>query len=93
MLRNLEKHKKYQTAYKPNDFYWGLGVEHETYIESSKLKQISLRGLKENCAPERYSVDYYNVYNRQQLHKALDGLFAEDEKILVPILINSHTLT
>jgi hypothetical protein len=91
MLRNLEKHKKYQTAYKPNDFYWGLGVEHETYLESSKLKQVSLRGLKENCAPERYSVDYYNVYNRQQLHKALDGLFAEDEKILIPILANSHT--
>lgn len=91
MLRNLEKHKKYQTAYKPNDFYWGLGIEHETYIESSKLKQVSLRGLKENCAPERYSVDYYNVYNRQQLHKALDGLFAEDEKILLPILANSHT--
>ncbi len=91
MLRNLEKHKKYQTAYKANDFYWGLGIEHETYIETSKLKQVSLRGLKENCAPERYSVDYYNVYTRQQLHKALDGLFAEDEKILVPILVNSHT--
>jgi hypothetical protein len=91
MLRNLEKHKKYQVAYKPNDFYWGLGVEHETYIESSKLKQVSLRGLKENCAPERYSVDYYNVYNRQQLHKALDGMFTDDEKILLPILANSHT--
>ena len=48
MLRNLEKHQKYKTAYKPNDFYWGLGVEHETYLETSKLKQVTLKELKEN---------------------------------------------
>ena len=91
MLRNLDKHKKYKTSYKANDFYWGLGVEHETYIETSKLKQITLKELKENRVAERYCVDYYSVYNKESLDKTLDGLFEADQKILLPILLNSHT--
>jgi len=91
MLRNLEKHKKYKTAYRPNDFYWGLGVEHETYLETSKLKQVTLKELKENRGSERYSVSYYSIYNIETLNTALDGLFEADQKILVPILVNSHT--
>ena len=27
------KHKKYYSSYKPNDTYWGIGIENETYIE------------------------------------------------------------
>jgi|688.fasta_scaffold75444_3 hypothetical protein len=91
MLRNLEKHQKYKTAYKPNDFYWGLGVEHETYIETGKLKQITVKELKENREAERYSVNYYTVYNNESLNSAIDSLYREDEKILLPILLNSHT--
>ena len=78
-------------AYKPNDFYWGLGVEHETYLETSKLKQITLKELKENRQRERYCVDYYNVYDTATLNRALDGLFEPDKEILIPILANSHT--
>ena len=91
MSRNLEKHQKYKQAYKPNDYYWGLGVEHETYLETSKLKQVTIKELKENRKQERYSVNYYTVYTPEQLDKALDGLFEDDEKILLPILVNSHT--
>ena len=91
MLRNLEKHKKYKNSYKPNDFYWGIGIEHETYIETSKLKQITLKELKENRAAERYCINYYNIYNPENLDLAFDGLFQPDSKILLPILINSHT--
>ncbi len=91
MLRNLEKHQKYKSAYRPNDFYWGLGVEHETYLETSKLKQITRKDLKENRGSERYSVSYYTIYTPEQLNIALDDLFHEDEKILLPILLNSHT--
>jgi hypothetical protein len=91
MLRNLEKHQKYKTAYKPNDFYWGLGIEHETYLETSKLKQITVKELKENRGRERYSVNYYSIYNNDELNNAIDGLFDPDQQILIPILINSHT--
>ena len=91
MLRNLEKHQKYKSSYRPNDFYWGLGVEHETYFETSKMKQVSLKELKENRGVERYSVNYYSVYTPSIFSSALDGLFDENEKILLPILANSHT--
>jgi hypothetical protein len=89
--QTLEKHLKYKSAYKPNDFYWGLGIEHETYLETSKLKQVTLKELKENRARERYCVDYYSVYDKDTLNLALDGLFEPDKEILIPILINSHT--
>jgi hypothetical protein len=91
MLRNLEKHQKYRAAYRANDFYWGLGIEHETYIETSKLKQITIKELKENRNAERYSVNYYSVYTTELLDSAIDGLYKEDEKILLPILLNSHS--
>jgi hypothetical protein len=91
MLRNLEKHQKYKTAYRADDFYWGLGIEHETYIETSKLKQITPKELKENRGVERYSVNYYSIYNTDSLNTAIDSLYKDDEKILVPILINSHS--
>jgi hypothetical protein len=87
----IGKHDKYKTAYKPNDVYWGLGVEHETYLETSKLKKITLKELKENRQRERYCVDYYNVYDPIVLNHALDGLFEPDKEILIPILVNSHT--
>jgi hypothetical protein len=89
--QTLEKHLKYKTAYKSNDFYWGLGIEHETYLETSKLKQVTLKGLKENRARERYCVDYYSVYDKDILNLALDGLFEPDKEILIPIIVNSHT--
>lgn len=91
MLRNLEKHNKYKSAYRANDYYWGLGVEHETYLETSKLKQITSKELKENRNAERYSVDYYSIYNNELLNSAIDGLFDADQTVLVPILLNSHT--
>ena len=92
MLRNLDKHQKYKTAYKANEIYWGLGIEHETYIETSKLKQVSLRELKENRKPERYCVNYYNIYTPEKLDEAITSYFEnKQDKILIPILANSHT--
>jgi hypothetical protein len=91
MMRNLEKHQKYKSAYRPNDYYWGLGVEHETYLETSKLKQITSKELKENRKAERYSVNYYSIYNTELLDSAIDGLFEADQSVLIPILVNSHT--
>ncbi len=90
-MRNLEKHQKYKSAYRPNDYYWGLGVEHETYLETSKLKQITSKELKENRKAERYSVNYYSIYNTELLDSAIDGLFEADQSVLIPILVNSHT--
>jgi hypothetical protein len=91
MIRNLEKHEKYQMHYKPNDIFWGLGIEHETFLESNKLKQITIKELKENKSAERYSVAHYEVYDTELWNKTIDDLFSGDSKILLPILANSHT--
>jgi len=90
-MQNLPKHAKYKQYYKPNDTYWGLGVEHETYLETSKLKQVSLQDLKENNKRERYCVDYLTIYDKEQLSKTLDGLFEKEKPVLIPILMNSHS--
>jgi hypothetical protein len=90
-MQNLPKHEKYKVSYKPNEVFWGLGVEHETYLETSKMKQITVKELKEKRARERYCVDYYNVYNKDQLEQAMDGLFEPETPFLIPILVNSHT--
>lgn len=90
-MRNLEKHRQYKTSYQPNDTYWGIGLEHETYLETNKLKQVTPRELKEHKEPERYSVRYYDVYEPTLWEKTIDDLFAPDAKLLLPILMNSHT--
>jgi hypothetical protein len=55
------------------------------------MKQVTRKELKEKRARERYSVDYYTVYNKELLDKAMDGLFEEDKTICIPVLLNSHS--
>ena len=87
-LRNLPKHEKYATAYKPSDLFWGLGVEHETYLESKLTFQVKREDLRTKRAPERYSHNYYEVYKKE----VLDSLFnLLPPEINVPLLINSHS--
>ena len=29
----LDKHRNYINQYMPNDYYWGIGIENEIYLE------------------------------------------------------------
>ena len=91
-LRNLPKHKKYSSSYTRGDLYWGLGVEHETYIRSSQEKVFSSFS---NCMePERYSVSYYKSYKEENLPIYLQTVIENTGgKLKVPILLNSHSFT
>jgi hypothetical protein len=31
-----EQHTRYLAIYKPNDVFWGLGIENETYLQFTK---------------------------------------------------------
>lgn len=89
---NLPKHQKYKSAYKKFDYYWGIGVEHETYLKSSQVKEITT--FEGFMKPERYSVDYYSVYKEDKLKETLKELIAkheEDYTLQIPILLNSHS--
>jgi len=89
----LDKHRNYLQFYKPDDIYWGIGIEHETYFELSNRLNINPEIFYIiNAKRERYSVDYYNSYKsdiyRLSINKLIDKLNPK-----VPLLLNSFSFT
>ena len=39
----LDKHRNYLQYYIPDDYYWGIGIENETYFEMSKLLEVDIK--------------------------------------------------
>jgi len=91
----LDKHRNYLQYYKPNDIYWGLGIEHETYLEMSQKLLINPQSFyTTNAKKERYSVDYYKSYKPNVYDKCISDLLKNSQlPNLVPILLNSHSFT
>lgn len=87
------KHIKYFSSYKPNDYFWGIGIENETYIEVKKQPKINGSFIQENHKRERYSVDYYNTYLNTFFDRTVRKFIKRDEDYEVPLLINAHYLT
>lgn len=92
MDQNPEKHTRYLRSYQPNDFFWGLGIENETYLQFSKSYSHPTTGIYTNHKPERYSVNYYMGLDQDyKIH--LKELFPiEETHYQIPIFINAHTL-
>ena len=93
-MQNLPKHEKYKAAYQPGDTFWGIGIEHEVYLESTAKKaDWKLDDALTKTKPERYSVRYIDAYQDGVYEKGIRAWFAkEDTKVIsVPILMNSHT--
>jgi hypothetical protein len=38
--KNYDKYTNYKKMYIPNDMFWGIGIENETYIEMSRQHTI-----------------------------------------------------
>ena len=92
--KNLPKHQKYKSTYKPNDIFWGLGVEHETYIESCQTtRTINQSDALTLQKPERYSVAYYKSYKPPALIDGISNFFTDISQVDIPILLNSHAFT
>ncbi len=91
-LVDLPKHSKYSNSYKRFDYYWGLGIEHELYLKTSQTRDITtFSGCRK---PERYSVNYYTVYDPIALEETLQLVLQQcGGKLTVPILVNSHSFT
>jgi hypothetical protein len=89
-LVDLPKHTKYSNSYKRFDYYWGLGVEHELYLKTSQTRDITtFAGCRK---PERYSVNYYTVYDPIALEETLQlVLQRHGGKVSIPILVNGQT--
>ena len=87
-----EKHKKYYSSYIPNDYFWGIGIENETYLEVPHYGDVSGSFFK-NQKRERYSVNYYETYLNDYFNKCLDTVIDRDKSYSLPYLINCHELT
>lgn len=88
----LEKHKRYGDVYVKNDFFWGIGIECESYFEMTKPISVTDTFIRENHRPERYSVDYYKSYKPALLHTTLELLTVKNPKMTIPLLVNAHAI-
>jgi len=88
--KNLEKHFKYEKYYKANDLYWGLGIENEFYLEFDNKIQFNKDKFISNHKPERYSVDYYKIYDTRILEDSFQKI---DYEGFLPLLMNSHSFS
>jgi len=87
------KHKKYFSSYKPNELYWGIGIENETYLEVPNQEKVEGSFFLKNHKPERYSVNYFGGYLDLYFLRSLRTIINENDKYDLPMLINSHSLT
>lgn len=88
----FEKHKIYRSQYKAGEIYWGLGIEHELYLEFEKKVSVSKRDFLTKHKEERYSVDYFASYKPDAFAKAIKE-FASADEIELPILLKSHSFS
>jgi hypothetical protein len=91
-LRNLPKHDRYNSMYRRFGYFWGLGIEHETYLLTSQSRTITT--FEGAMKPERYSVSYYKNYKEEPLKAALaDVIAAAGGSLRVPVIANCHSFT
>ena len=88
-----EKHLKYREHYKPNEVYWGLGIENELYLEFEKKLEIKEENFIKSCKRERYSVNYFENYKHFDFIKALKHFINGTKTIKIPVLMNAHSFT
>ena len=90
-----DKHIKYKEHYKKNSIYWGLGIENELYLEFENRLTRPKKEIVDKRKRERYSVDYYTNYKKEQLYESLkyyvDSIHAN--AIEIPLLLNSNSFT
>jgi len=87
---SLEKHYKYESIYKKNTIYWGLGIENELYLQFDKEIEFSHDKFLNNHRRERYSVDYFTNYKPEIINQFLP-LVPYNHKL--PLILNSHSFS
>ena len=79
--------------YKPNELYWGLGIEEETYLQFTKPIYVAASIIRTAHAAERYSVKYYTTY-KPTYKDAFAALFTDASGFYpLPYFFNAHSFT
>ena len=74
-----------------NNYYWGIGLENETYMQFEESLIVSGAFIQEKIGRERYSIDYRKCYKSGNLALVLESL-DKDKKFKISRMINSHSL-
>lgn len=73
-------------------YYWGIGLENETYMQFDESLVVSGEFIQEKIGFERYSIDYRKCYKPESLTPVLGSAFSCNKKYKVSRMINSHSL-
>ena len=74
-----------------NNYYWGIGLENETYMQFEESLIVSGAFIQEKIGCERYSIDYRKCYKSGSLALVLESL-DKDKNYKISRMINSHSL-
>lgn len=73
-------------------YYWGIGLENETYMQFEDPLIVSGSFIQEKIGCERYSIDYRKCYQSGLLASVLENGFDKDRNYRISRMINSHSL-
>ncbi|MEN2399142.1 hypothetical protein GKZ90_0005105 [Flavobacterium sp. MC2016-06] len=73
-------------------YYWGIGLENETYMQFEESLIVSGEFIQEKIGFEKYSIDYRKCYKPESLAPVLKKAFGLNEKYKVSRMMNSHSL-
>jgi len=88
----LDKHKEYMNQYQSNDFYWGIGIENECYLEFDNQRTVDKNFFLTNGIREKYSVNHFKNYKENVFKNSLQKILT-DKDYYLPVLMNSHSFT
>lgn len=73
-------------------YYWGIGLENETYMQFEESLIVSGEFIQEKIGFEKYSIDYRKCYKPESLAPILKKAFGLNENYKVSRMMNSHSL-
>lgn len=73
-------------------YYWGIGLENETYMQFEESLIVSGEFIQEKIGFEKYSIDYRKCYKPESLAPILKKAFNLNENYKVSRMMNSHSL-
>ena len=73
-------------------YYWGIGLENETYMQFEESLIVSGEFIQEKIGFEKYSIDYRKCYKPESLAPVLKKAFNSKESYKVSRMMNSHSL-
>lgn len=79
-------------ANQKHKYYWGIGLENETYMQFEESLIVSGSFIQEKIGCERYSIDYRTCYKSGVLTEVLETAFDKNKNYKVSRMINSHSL-